>query len=153
MKKFIHLPVILLLLAFACCSRTQSGRSTDGESVVPEASAPLDSEKIVEPDSAAMAAARQPAKAKGKPQVLEFSATWCGPCQRQKPIYEEAIKKYGDRIDMQSIDVDENRELTDRYHVESIPTFIFIDGYGKVVGRSSFLDAEQLDRALQTLLK
>ena len=85
--------------------------------------------------------------------MLEFSATWCGPCRRQKPIYEEAIKKYGDKIDMRSIDVDENPELANRYHIEAIPAFIFINGKGQVAGKANFLEADQLDAALQNLLR
>lgn len=140
----------ILILACASCSRCNSGRSTDGESAHPE-TVPADSEAAVTPDSAAMAAARIPEAAPGKPRVLEFSATWCGPCKRQKPIYEEAKKKYGDRIDMESIDVDENPELAQKYHVDAVPTFIFLDGRGKIAGRANFLDADQLEDALSRL--
>lgn len=152
-KKFLPAIILLSVLALtgASCSRCNSGRSTDGESARPE-TVPADTEAAPAPDSAAMAAARIPEAPAGKPRVLEFSATWCGPCKRQKPIYEEAMKKYGDRIDMLSIDVDENPELADKYHVDAIPTFIFLDDKGKLVGRANFLDADQLDEALGRLV-
>ena len=42
-----------------------------------------------------------------KPILLDFSATWCGPCRMQKPILEELEKKYGDKVEFKVIDVDE----------------------------------------------
>lgn len=142
----ISLSVILL----PSCSRCNSGRSTDGESAHPE-TVPVDSEAAITPDSAAMAAARIPEAAPGKPKVIEFSATWCGPCKRQKPIYEAAIEKYGQIIDMESVDVDENPSLASKYHINSVPTFIFIDSKGKIAGRTNFMDADALEDALSKL--
>lgn len=155
MKHYLRFLILVVLSisisVISSCSRNRGSGSTDGESVVPESVSPIDSERAVVPDSTSDVAMRSE-KPAGKPVVLEFSATWCGPCARQKPIYEEAIKKYGAQIDMRSIDVDENPELADRYHINAIPAFVFIDAYGKVVGKANFLEADQLDEALKNLL-
>ncbi len=142
--------ISLSLTLFPGCSRCNSGRSTDGESAHPE-TVPVDSEAAITPDSAAMAAARIPEAAPGKPKVIEFSATWCGPCKRQKPIYEAAIEKYGKIIDMESVDVDENPALASKYHINSVPTFIFIDSKGKIAGRTNFMNADELEATLDKL--
>lgn len=53
---------------------------------------------------------------------------------------------------MTSVDVDANPELAQRYNVDAVPTFIFIYGDGRIVGRANFLNSVQLDKALQHLL-
>lgn len=59
-----------------------------------------------------------------KPMLLDFSATWCGPCRMQKPILEELEKKYGDKVEFQVVDVDENQELASKYGIHAVPTLI-----------------------------
>lgn len=58
------------------------------------------------------------------PTLVDFFATWCGPCKMQAPILEEVKKEVGDSATILKIDVDANRELSDRYRVQSIPTLI-----------------------------
>ncbi len=61
--------------------------------------------------------------------VVDFWATWCGPCRMQAPILDAFESEVGDRIKVGKIDVDEERELARRYRVLSIPTIIvFRDG-------------------------
>ena len=61
-----------------------------------------------------------------KPTLLDFSATWCGPCRMQKPILEELEKKYGDKVEFKVIDVDENQELASKYSIHAVPTLIIL---------------------------
>jgi thioredoxin 1 len=59
-----------------------------------------------------------------KPILLDFSATWCGPCRMQKPILEELEKKYGDKVEFKVVDVDENQEMASKYGIHAVPTLI-----------------------------
>lgn len=58
-------------------------------------------------------------------KLKQFTADWCGPCKMMKPKIEEFKTEMGNRIDLEVINVDENKEATDAYGVKTIPTFIF----------------------------
>lgn len=65
--------------------------------------------------------------------IVDFNATWCGPCKQFAPIFEAAAEEYGDRMEFLSVDIDENPDLASQYGVESIPTVVFLDKDGNVV--------------------
>lgn len=66
----------------------------------------------------------------GKPGIIDFNATWCGPCRQMKPVFHQLARKYGDKYNFISIDIDQYPELAEKYHIQSIPTFVFIDADG-----------------------
>ena len=61
-----------------------------------------------------------------KPVVIDVYAPWCGPCQHMMPIIEELEIELGDKYKFVKINVDEARELSIKYGVSSVPTFVFI---------------------------
>jgi thioredoxin 1 len=70
------------------------------------------------------------------PVVIDVYAVWCGPCQQIAPIFEEVEKELSSSYKFAKINVDEARELSIRYGVTSVPTFIFIKD-GKVMGKET----------------
>lgn len=65
------------------------------------------------------------AKAQGV-AVLDFSATWCGPCQMLAPVLHELADEVGSKAAFYSIDVDENRQLATEYGISSIPCLVVL---------------------------
>lgn len=80
------------------------------------------------------------------PCVVDFAATWCGPCRRMEPILEELAKKYEGKIIIYQVDVDQNRQLSKKFNVSSIPYFVFFTkaGMTDAVGSRSQEEFEQL---------
>lgn len=72
--------------------------------------------------------------AQGKPMVVDFWATWCGPCKKIGPYIEELAEQYADQAIIGKVDVDDNDELAMRFGVRNIPTILFIKD-GQVVDK------------------
>lgn len=60
------------------------------------------------------------------PVVIDFSATWCGPCQKIAPIIDELATEYEGKVNIYKCDVDECDELTSRYGIRNVPTVLFL---------------------------
>ena len=64
-----------------------------------------------------------------KPVLVDFWATWCGPCRKVAPILEEISEQYGDTIEVVKLDTDANVDTAARYGVVSIPTLnVYVKG-------------------------
>ena len=78
--------------------------------------------------------------AEGKPMILDFWATWCGPCQMIGPMIEELAEEFDGKIIIGKVNVDENSDLPSQYGIRNIPTILFFKGgemVSKLVGAQS----------------
>ncbi|NQD71289.1 thioredoxin [Sphingobacterium shayense] len=76
--------------------------------------------------------------------LIDFSATWCGPCQVLGPILKEVKEHYEDRLSVIKIDVDKNNALATQYRVQGVPTLILFKEGHQVWRQSGVLSKEQL---------
>jgi thioredoxin 1 len=91
--------------------------------------------------------------AQGKPMVVDFWATWCGPCKKIGPYIEELAEQYADSVIIGKVDVDENDELAIRFGVRNIPTVLFIRN-GEVVDKQiGAAPKAAFEAKIQSLLK
>ena len=82
-----------------------------------------------------------------KPAIIDFYASWCGPCKMQSPIIEEAAEAMGDRVKFGKVNVDEEAALALKYQIMSIPTLVVMkDGIfkGKAIGLQNMEAINQL---------
>ena len=84
--------------------------------------------------SGASSSTYRAALASGQPVLLDFTATWCGPCQQVKPVVHELAAELAGKAKVVPIDVDEHSDLAQQYGVRSIPCFVAIRN-GKETGR------------------
>jgi len=71
-----------------------------------------------------------------QPVLVDFFATWCGPCQMLAPILKEVKANLGERISIIKIDVDKNQAVAAQYQVRGVPTMILFQN-GKQLWRQS----------------
>jgi len=82
------------------------------------------------------------------PVLVDFFATWCGPCQYQAPILERVAKEVGEQAHILKIDVDRNPQVMERYGIRGVPTLILFRN-GRIVWRAS--GVKQQDELVQLI--
>lgn len=85
--------------------------------------------------------------------VLDFWATWCGPCRMLSPTVESLAEKYAGRVEFGSVNVDEEEGLAISFGVSVIPTLFFLKD-GKIVNKTvGVRSAAELEEIIEGLLK
>ena len=87
-----------------------------------------------------------------KPAVIDFYATWCGPCRMIAPILKNLAKEYGDSIVIYKVDTDKERELSGAMGIQSLPTIVFIPKSGQPQMIIGAADKATFRRAIDEVL-
>ena len=128
MKKIIFCLAAVLMLA-ACNNKAdnQNNDSTGSENATTENTMPVASSD----DEGQTEWIKQSTIMTSKPMVIDFFATWCGPCKELAPILDEIEKRHKGDVIFRRIDVDQEQELAMEFHVESIPMLMFVTPKGE----------------------
>lgn len=146
------LPAALLIFA-ACNSKTETKtEAADTTATAPATEAAADTAAVQADAVVTLTPTDKPKAEPGKPAVIDFSATWCGPCQQFKPIYHKVAGEYAQKATFYTADLDECEALGREYKVTSIPCIvILVDGKEPVSQVGFMTDTEfkaLLDKSL-----
>ena len=87
------------------------------------------------------------------PTLVDFFATWCGPCQTMMPVLDQLKDKMGDKIRIIKIDVDKNQDVAAKFKVRGVPTFVLFQA-GEILWRqSSGMDVNTLQNKIVSSAK
>jgi len=83
--------------------------------------------------------------------VIDFYATWCGPCKMLAPVFEEVAAKYPDATFVK-VNVDEEEELARKFRISVIPTLVFVKNGEAVKTTTGYMDADALSALVDSVL-
>ena len=130
MKNTIILLTMLLFSGIGFAQESNNGKQLWAKSFLNEKAPELTVETWIskKPDT------------EGKFVIIDFWATWCGPCQMIGPMIEELAEEFNGKIIIGKVNVDENSDLPSQYGIRNIPTILFFKGgemVSKLVGAQS----------------
>ncbi len=86
------------------------------------------------------------------PVIIDFYATWCGPCRQLSPIIEELAKKYNGKIIVYKVDTDQESQLAQSMGIQNLPTLLFIPVKGQPQSSVGLVPKETVEKAIREVL-
>jgi thioredoxin 1 len=82
------------------------------------------------------------------PVLIDFFATWCGPCQMLSPILKQVKDNVGDKVIIVKIDVDKNQEIASKHNVRGVPTMILFQNNKQLWRQSGVVSKEEIMKTI-----
>lgn len=87
-----------------------------------------------------------------KPVLVDFYAEWCGPCQMMKPRLLDVAERLGNEAKIVQIDIDKEKALAERFHIQSVPTLIIFKNGKQLWRQSGIISPHALAKLLQNYM-
>ena len=84
-----------------------------------------------------------------KPVLVDFYAEWCGPCKMMKPRLLDVAERIGNEAQIIKVDIDKEKELAERYRIQSVPTLIIFKKGKQLWRQSGIISANALIKLLK----
>jgi len=88
-----------------------------------------------------------------KPCIIDFYATWCGPCKTMAPTVDQIAKEYKGKINVYKVDVDTQQELASLFRVSGIPSVLFCPASSKPQMSTGLISKSDFDKRIKDFLK
>lgn len=149
MRNVIIIAIVLSLISCACSNKNDNVASTQSGEVPSNATAlTADSSTNTAIDTNRVAVDEK----YDKIMVVDFYATWCGPCKAMAPTMEEMENKYGNKIEFNKVDIDQSPEIAQEFNVTAVPTIVVISRTGDIIETLVGLQSkERLDQLFGSL--
>lgn len=149
MRNIIKIAIALSLISCACSNKNDNMASTQSGEVPSNATAlTADSSTNTAIDTNRVAVDEK----YDKIMVVDFYATWCGPCKAMAPTMEEMENKYGNKIEFNKVDIDQSPEIAQEFNVTAVPTIVVISRTGDIIETLVGLQSkERLDQLFGSL--
>lgn len=149
MRNIIKIAIALSLISCACSNKNDNMASTQSGEVPSNATAlTADSSTTTAIDTNRVAVDEK----YDKIMVVDFYATWCGPCKAMAPTMEAMENKYGNKIEFNKVDIDQSPEIAQEFNVTAVPTIVVISRTGDIIETLVGLQSkERLDQLFGSL--
>ena len=147
MKRVLASLIVLFALFSTSCAQSKKEEKKEDTSVIQ-----MDKQMFLDKVFDYTTGATEWKYQSSKPAVIDFYATWCGPCRMVAPILKDLAKEYGDSIVVYKVDTDKEKELSMAMGIQSLPTIVFIPQTGQpqiIVGAA---DKATFKRAINEVL-
>lgn len=85
------------------------------------------------------------------PVLVDFTATWCGPCKMMKPVLEELHRRKGEKLRIIKVDIDQSPAAANAYNVQSVPTLLLFQKGKQLWRQSGLMQASSLEKIINQL--
>lgn len=149
MRNVILIAIVLSLISCACSNKNDNMASTQSGEMPSNATAlTTDSSANSSIDTNRVAVDEK----YDKIMVVDFYATWCGPCKAMAPAMEAMEKKYSNKIEFNKVDIDQSPEIAQEFNVTAVPTIVVISRTGDIIETLVGLQSkERLDKLFGSL--